>query len=106
VVVPRPNSATISADKMNVVYRGVVNPMSLLVFLTVMFCFSPGLTKVGNGKYNMSPGGGNEVVISVTGKMSDGKVAIDKKAYRIKVFLVEVARKSTKDTGTTSSRYY
>jgi hypothetical protein len=27
VVVPRPNSATISADKMNVVYRGVVNPI-------------------------------------------------------------------------------
>jgi gliding motility-associated protein GldM len=43
-----------------------------------------GLTKVGNGKYNMSPGGGNEVVISVTGKMSDGKVATDKKVYRIK----------------------
>jgi hypothetical protein len=37
-VVPRPNSATISADKMNVVYRGVVNPMSisLQVFLIVM----------------------------------------------------------------------
>jgi gliding motility-associated protein GldM len=29
VVVPRPNSATISADKMNVVYRGVVNPMTI-----------------------------------------------------------------------------
>jgi hypothetical protein len=29
VVVPRPNAATISADKMNVVYRGVVNPMSI-----------------------------------------------------------------------------
>jgi hypothetical protein len=28
VVVPRPNAATISADKMNVVYR-VVNPMSI-----------------------------------------------------------------------------
>jgi phage head maturation protease len=28
VVVPRPNSATIS-DKMNVVYRGVVNPISI-----------------------------------------------------------------------------
>jgi phage head maturation protease len=28
VVVPRP-AATISADKMNVVYRGVVNPMSI-----------------------------------------------------------------------------
>jgi hypothetical protein len=31
---------------------------------------------VGNGKYN--PGGGTEVVISVSGKMSDGKVATDK----------------------------
>jgi gliding motility-associated protein GldM len=29
VVVPRPNSATISADKMNVVYRGVDNPMTI-----------------------------------------------------------------------------
>ena len=29
VVVPRPNSATISADKMNVVYRGVPNPMTI-----------------------------------------------------------------------------
>ena len=29
VVVPRPNSATISADKMNVVYRGVANPMTI-----------------------------------------------------------------------------
>ncbi|WP_016989280.1 gliding motility protein GldM [Flavobacterium sp. ACAM 123] len=87
VVVPRPNSATISADKMNVVYRGVVNPMSIS-FAGIpdsdVQASAPGLTKVGNGKYNMSPGGGNEVVISVTGKMSDGKVATDKKAYRIK----------------------
>jgi hypothetical protein len=29
VVVPRPNSATIS-DKMNVVYRGVVNPIYII----------------------------------------------------------------------------
>ena len=29
VVVPRPNSATISADKMNVVYRGLDNPMTI-----------------------------------------------------------------------------
>jgi gliding motility-associated protein GldM len=79
VVVPRPNSATISADKMNVVYRGVVNPMSKDVVAS-----APGLTKVGNGKYNMSPGTGTEVVINVTGKMSDGKMASDKKVYRIK----------------------
>lgn len=87
VVVPRPNSATISADKMNVVYRGVVNPMSISfagISDSDVSASAPGLTKVGNGKYNMSPGGGNEVVISVSGKMADGKVANDKKAYRIK----------------------
>jgi gliding motility-associated protein GldM len=87
VVVPRPNSATISADKMNVVYRGVVNPMSISfagISDSDVTASASGLTKVGNGKYNMSPGGGTEVVISVSGKMSDGKVATDKKVYRIK----------------------
>jgi gliding motility-associated protein GldM len=87
VVVPRPNAATISADKMNVVYRGVVNPMSISfagISDNDVSASAPGLTKVGNGKYNMSPGGGTEVVISVSGKMSDGKVATDKKVYRIK----------------------
>jgi gliding motility-associated protein GldM len=87
VVVPRPNSATISADKMNVVYRGVVNPMSISfagISDNDVTASATGLTKVGNGRYNMSPGGGTEVVISVSGKMSDGKVANDKKVYRIK----------------------
>jgi gliding motility-associated protein GldM len=87
VVVPRPNSATISADKMNVVYRGVVNPMSIS-FAGIsdkdVVATATGLTKVGNGKYNMSPGSGSEVVINVSGKMSDGKVASDKRVYRIK----------------------
>jgi hypothetical protein len=32
----------------------------------------------------MSPQGGNEVVVSVSGKMADGKVANDKKVFRIK----------------------
>ncbi|MBA0885118.1 type IX secretion system motor protein PorM/GldM [Flavobacterium undicola] len=87
VVVPRPNSATISADKMNVVYRGVVNPISISfagIADNNVNASAPGLSKVGNGKYNMSPQGGNEVVINVSGKMADGKVASDKKVFRIK----------------------
>ena len=87
VVVPRPNSATISADKMNVVYRGVVNPISISfagIADNSVNASAPGLSKVGNGKYNMSPQGGNEVVINVSGKMSDGKVASDRKVFRIK----------------------
>jgi gliding motility-associated protein GldM len=87
VVVPRPNSATISADKMNVVYRGVVNPISIS-FAGIadkdVNASAPGLSKVGNGKYTMSPQAGNEVVINVSGKMADGKVASDKKVFRIK----------------------
>jgi gliding motility-associated protein GldM len=87
VVVPRPNSATISADKMNVVYRGVSNPISISfagIADNAVNASAPGLSKVGNGKYVMNPQGGNEVVINVSGKMADGKVASDKKVFRIK----------------------
>ena len=88
VVVPRPNSATIAADKMNVVYRGVVNPMTISfagVSDNNVTASAPGLSKAsGNGKYNMSPGQGTEVTISVTGKLPDGTSVNDKRAYRIK----------------------
>jgi gliding motility-associated protein GldM len=88
VVVPRPSQATISADKMNVVYRGVVNPMSISfagVSDSDVRASAPGLTKAsGTGKYNMSPGSGSEVAINVTAKLPDGKVVSDKKVYRIK----------------------
>ena len=87
VVVPRPNSATISADKMNVVYRGVSNPM------TISFAGVPdnkvkasgtGLNPAGKGKYMMIPGTGREVTINVTATLDDGSKATDKKTFRIK----------------------
>ena len=88
VVVPRPNSATISADKMNVVYRGVTNPM------TISFAGVPdsnvsasgsGLSKgSGTGKYNMVPTSGKEVTISVSAKLDDGSTVSDKAMFRIK----------------------
>jgi gliding motility-associated protein GldM len=87
VVVPRPNSATISADKMNVVYRGVQNPMTISfagVADTDVTASAPGMTKVGNGKYMVSPGQGTEMVINVNAKLPDGKTVSDKKAFRIK----------------------
>lgn len=103
VVVPRPNSATISADKMNVVYRGVANPM------TISFAGVPdnavnasavGLAKTGNGKYMMNPGAGREVVINVTAKMSDGKTANDKKVFRIKNIPGPTGALRGRETGT------
>jgi len=88
VVVPRPNSATISADKMNVVYRGVTNPM------TISFAGVPdnkvnasgsGLSRAGKaGKYNMVPTSGREVTINVTATLDDGSRASDKAVFRIK----------------------
>lgn len=87
VVVARPKSATISADKMNVVYRGVVNPMTISfagVAADKVTASAPGLSSVGGGKYKMSPGAGTETVINVTGTLPDGSKVSDKKTFRIK----------------------
>ncbi|MGX7667018.1 type IX secretion system motor protein PorM/GldM [Flavobacterium pedocola] len=87
VVVPRPNSANISADKMNVVYRGLPNPMTVSfagIAEDKVTASGPGLTSAGKGKYNLNPGSGTEVTITATGKLPDGKTVSDKKVFRIK----------------------
>lgn len=88
VVVARPKSATISADKMNVVYRGVVNPMTISfagISPDKVNASASGLTRVGNtSSYTMRPGAGTEVVINVTGTLPDNSKVSDKKTFRIK----------------------
>ncbi len=88
VVVPRPNSANISADKMNVVYRGLPNPMTISfagISDDKVTASAPGLSRSGKpGQYNLNPGSGTEVTVSVTGKLPDGKPVSDKKMFRIK----------------------
>ena len=68
MTVPKPNSATISADKMNVVYRGVTNPMTISfagIPDNLVVANAPGLSRgSGAGKYDMNPGSGREVVIN------------------------------------------
>ncbi len=88
VVVARPKSATISADKMNVVYRGVVNPMTISfagISPDKVSASAPGLTRIGNtSSYTMRPGAGNEVVINVVGTLPDNSKVPDSKVFRIK----------------------
>src|SRR5690606_5609894 len=80
--------ATISADKMNVVYRGVDNPMTISfagVSDNNVSASAPGLNKLsGSGKYVMRPTSGKDVTINVTGTLPDGSKVSDKSTFRIK----------------------
>ncbi len=88
VVVPRPNSANISADKMNVVYRGLPNPMTISfagISDNKVNASAPGLTRGSKpGQYNLNPGSGTEVTVNVTGELPDKSKVADKKTFRIK----------------------
>lgn len=88
VVVARPKSATISADKMNVVYRGVVNPMTISfagISPDKVNASAPGLSRNGStGSYSMQPQSGSEVIINVVGILPDNSKVTDRKTFRIK----------------------
>ena len=94
-VVAKPNSAVISADKMNVVYRGVQNPITISmpgVPDNAVKANAPGLRKAsGVGKYMMSPGKGREVKISVSAKLPDGTPVTSAQTFRIKDIPAPVA---------------
>jgi len=87
--VAKPNAATISADKMNVVYRGVPNPMTIS-FAGIpdnkVNASAPGLRKVSGSRYEMNVANvkGREVTINVTGTLPDGAKVSDNAKFRIK----------------------
>ncbi len=87
-VVAKPNGAVISADKMNVVYRGVQNPITISmpgVPDNAIKASAPGMRKSkGVGKYMLSPGKGREVSIRVTGKLPTGESVTSNQKFRIK----------------------
>ena len=64
-----PPAVSVSATKMNVVYRGIDNPIAVGggVGGEINATASNGtLTRTGNGTYNLRPGEGNEVTINVS----------------------------------------
>ena len=85
--IPKPNSAVISADKMNVVYRGVDNPITISmpgVPDNKIMASGQGLSKAsGTGAWVMRPGQGKDVTITVTGEL-DGQRFSSSKLFRIK----------------------
>src|SRR5690625_7287792 len=74
--ISRPTDAVISADKMNVVYRGVDNPLTIAIPGlpdNSVTASGTGLSRVSGSKYVMRPGSGREVVIRASGTTPDGE---------------------------------
>ncbi len=83
----KPNAAVIAADKMNVVYRGVSNPMTISIPGipdNKVSASAPGLSKRSGSKYIMNPGTGREVTISASGVLPDGTRISTPATFRIK----------------------
>ncbi len=86
-VIPKPNEAVVSADKMNVVYRGLSNPLTISVpgvSGNKVSASAPGLRRVKGDKYVMNPGKGTEVTIRVSATLPGGGKISTPKKYRIK----------------------
>tara|TARA_B110001452_G_scaffold138582_1_gene115227 strand:+ start:3131 stop:4705 length:1575 start_codon:yes stop_codon:yes gene_type:complete len=90
VVVPRPNDASIAADKMNVVYRGLNNPLSVSFAgvadnkVSVTTDAKSSISKTSNGKYLLVPKKGFITNISAAATLDDGSRVISTKEFRIK----------------------
>ena len=85
--ITKPNAAVIAADKMNVVYRGVSNPMTISipgVPDNKVSASAPGLSKRSGSKYVMNPGKGRTVKITASGVLPDGQRISTPAEFRIK----------------------
>lgn len=85
--ISKPNSAVIAADKMNVVYRGVDNPMTISIPGipdNKVSASATGLTKGSGSKYIMRPGKGRTVKITASGTLPDGQRVSTPAEFRIK----------------------
>lgn len=85
--ISKPNAAVISADKMNVVYRGVPNPMTISIPGipdNKVTASAPGLSKQSGTKYVMNPGTGRTVTITASGTLPDGQRISTNSEFRIK----------------------
>ncbi|RAV30850.1 type IX secretion system motor protein PorM/GldM [Sinomicrobium soli] len=85
--ISKPNAAVISADKMNVVYRGVSNPITISIPGipdNKVSASATGLSRVSGSKYTMRPGGGRTVNITASGALPDGQRISTTTEFRIK----------------------
>ncbi len=82
------SGALLSADKMNVLYRGLANPISGSILgadLATTNLSAAGASVSGSkGKWMVTPGGGNTVKLTISGKSPSGKVISQGFDFRVK----------------------
>ena len=83
------SGALLSADKMMVLYRGVANPISGSILgadnsQTTLSAPGASVSKTGGGKWNVTPGSGSTIALTISGKGPNGKPISQKFDFRIK----------------------
>ncbi|UQB68598.1 gliding motility protein GldM [Epilithonimonas zeae] len=82
------SGAILAADKMNVLYRGLSNPVSGSILgadLSATTLSAAGASVSGSsGKWNVTPGAGNEVTLTIAGKSPSGKTISQPFKFRVK----------------------
>ena len=77
--------SVVALDKMNVVYRGVSNPISIAVNNAKSYVISGnGVSKNEDGSYVLRPGSGNETKVFVEIENFDGSKVVEEHVFRIK----------------------
>jgi hypothetical protein len=86
VLVSKPKLGVISVDKLNVVYRGIGNPISIAVPNAKSFTASGLGLKEDKGKYSIAPGEGTEMIVTLEIILEDDSKVVEEHVFRIKNF--------------------
>jgi len=84
LIVSKPKIGVISVDKLNVVYRGIQNPISIAVPNAKSFTVSGLGVYQENDKYYISPGTGTEMVVTLEIVLEDDSKVVEEHVFRIK----------------------
>lgn len=91
-VVKTSNIAVVSADKMNVVYFGIKNSISISVpNIKSLNAIAAGLTKISDGKYSLFPNNNKEVEIKIEFINEKGILVNEIHIFKVKVFPILLA---------------
>ena len=95
--VSKPKLGVISVDKLNIVYRGIQNPISIAVPNAKSSTVSGLGVKEENGKYYIVPGQGKEVIVTLEIILEDDSKVVEEHVFRIKNLKKHIARINNKN---------